>query len=234
MLGPSSRNGRCCEALSGGILELLLYSFLHFVLLIGRVLQALCLAFTANAATCGYSGVVEEKVREAESRATTARAGRKKAEKRASDAEQKVRDLEAKLSEAETARAQLDAKCQEEGAARQRAEEALAAAERERSRLMQEELPRQLEQARRLAVEDYMASADFKALLSAEYRNGFLDMKAGFRVSNPHIVGVDWSYALEVSEETAVEEEATPMIEEGEVTGEAMDFENLIDRKSVV
>ena len=147
--------------------------------------------------------------------------------------------MEEKLTEVEAARERGETQCQEEAAARRAAEEALSAAEREHARFVQEELPRQLEHARRLGWEDYKKSDEYAARIAAEYRTGFLDMKAGFRINNPNVVGVDWSFAPEDSEgfedgeaATPVIEEgeaATPMIEEGEVAEDEMDFENVID-----
>ena len=42
-------------------------------------------------------------------------------------------------------------------------------------------------------------------------------MKAGFVLTNPMVIGVDWSFVPEISRETAVEEEGTGAVEEGEV-----------------
>ena len=64
--------------------------------------------------------------------------------------------------------------------------------------------------------------------MAAQYKNGFLDMKAGFHLTNPHITGVDWSFAPEPSKETVAEDEGAPRVEEGEVTGDTMEIEDVI------
>ena len=78
-------------------------------------------------------------------------------------------------------------------------------------------------------VEDYQNSTEFDARLLAEYKEGMRDMKADFATSNPTMTGVDWSFVLEVSGETAVEEgEAQLEAEEGEVIGGARAVEDVV------
>ena len=206
-------------------------------------MQALCLAFSAHAASRGYSIAAGEKIKAAEDAASSARSSKRRAERKTKEAEQKVAALEKKVNDFEAARDRAEAQHREDEEARRAAEEAcraaeeaLAVAQREHARFVQEELPRQLEEARRLGWEDYQKSDEFEARIAAEYRTGFLDMKAGFHHTNPHIVGVDWSFAPEESEgsddgEAAMAEggeAATPMVEEGEVAEDDMDLEDMI------
>ena len=50
-------------------------------------------------------------------------------------------------------------------------------------------------------------------------------MKAGFNLTNPTIIGVDWSFVPEISRETVAEDQA---LEEGEVTGGAREAEDVV------
>ena len=113
---------------------------------------------------------------------------------------------------------------------RKKAEDDLAAAHSENSRFLQETLPAALDQARRLAFEEYQNSSEFDARLLVKYKEGMQDMKAGFTVSNPTVTGVDWSFVPEISGETTIEEEGAPQVEveEGEVTGGARSVEDVV------
>ena len=105
-----------------------------------------------------------------------------------------------------------------------RARDELASARAEHARYLEVALPAALEDARTQAVEDFLRSEDFHSRLVTEYHEGMRDMKAGFRIANPSVVGVDWSFVPEESGETA----AAEIIEEGEVSGAARAPEEVV------
>ena len=78
-------------------------------------------------------------------------------------------------------------------------------------------------------VEDFKQSEEFNSRLLAEYKDGMRDMKAGFALTNPIVTGVDWSFVLEMSGETAAEEEGTGAVKEGEVTGVTRELEEVVE-----
>ncbi|GMN48525.1 hypothetical protein TIFTF001_017705 [Ficus carica] len=155
-------------------------------------------------------GVAEEAKREAEARAQAAEEELRRVEEWAKKAEQ---DSE----EAETSRLEMEA-------AKKTAEQELAAARAEHKRYLEVAFPAALVDARVEAVEEFLRSEDFRARLVSEYQEGMRDIKAGFITANPSLVGVDWSFVPEESEETAAEGAA----EEGEVTGAAPAPENVV------
>ncbi|GMN64581.1 hypothetical protein TIFTF001_033663 [Ficus carica] len=109
-------------------------------------------------------------------------------------------------------------------AAKRTAKQELAAARAEHKRYLEVAFPAALADARVEAVEEFLRSEDFQARLVSEYQEGMWDMKAGFIEANPSLVGVNWSFVPEESEDTAVEGAA----EEGEVTGATPAPENLV------
>ncbi|GMN27154.1 hypothetical protein TIFTF001_040988 [Ficus carica] len=100
----------------------------------------------------------------------------------------------------------------------------LVSAEAEQDRYVKVAIPVALEEARAQAMEDFLQSEDFNSKLIAEYQEGMRDMKAGFTAANPSLVGVDWSFVLAESEETATEE----VPKEGEVSGAARAPEDVV------
>ncbi|GMN69813.1 hypothetical protein TIFTF001_038863 [Ficus carica] len=109
-------------------------------------------------------------------------------------------------------------------AAKKTAEQELTAARAEHKRYLEVAFPAALAVARVEAVEEFLRSEDFRARLVSEYQEGMRDMKAGFIAANPSLVGVDWSFVPEESEETAAE----GAVEEGEVMGTAPAPENVV------
>ena len=143
------------------------------------------------------------------------RNSKKKAENRTKAAEGKARDAEKRASDVEKRASEAEATLW-------RAKNELASARAEYDRYVQVALPAALEDAWRQAVED------FNAHLLAEYKDGMRDMKAGFALTNHTVTWVDWSFVLEMSKETAAEEEGVQAVEEGEVTGAAREPEEVV------
>ncbi|GMN69209.1 hypothetical protein TIFTF001_038260 [Ficus carica] len=162
-------------------------------------------------------GVAEEAKREAEARAKAADERARLAEEELRHVEDWTKKAERDSEEAETSRLEMEA-------ALKTVEQELAAARAEHKRYLEVVFPAALADARVEAVEEFLRSEDFRARLVSEYQEGMQDMKAGFIAANPSLVGVDWSFVPEKSEETAAE----GAMEEGEVTGAAPALENVV------
>ncbi|GMN46321.1 hypothetical protein TIFTF001_015498 [Ficus carica] len=147
--------------------------------------------------------------KEAKSARDAAREAEKRADDRARTAEDKLKAAENSALVAKTARAGMEESLR-------RAQDELASVRAEHARYLEVALPAALADARAQEVEDFLGFEDFHSRLVAEYQEGMRDMKAGFRMANPSVVGVDWSFVPEKSDETAVE-----IIKEGEVSGAA-------------
>ena len=91
----------------------------------------------------------------------------------------------------------------------------LTSARAEHARYIQVTFPAAFEESRARVVEDFLQFEDFNSRLVAEYKESMWDMKARFTMANPSVVGVNWSFVPEESEETAAEE----VQKEGEVSG---------------
>ncbi|GMN53229.1 hypothetical protein TIFTF001_022367 [Ficus carica] len=203
--------------------------YLHCVFLFSG-LQALSVAFLRSAVARSYANRVADDIKSAEAEARSAWSAEKKvksahdaakeAEKRAEDrvrgAEDKLKAAENSALVAEVARAGMKESLR-------RAQDELAFIRAEHARYLAVALPAALANARAQVVEDFFGSKDFHSRLVAEYQKGMWDMKAGFRMANPSVVGVDWSFEPEESGETAAE-----IIVEGEVSGAARAPEEVV------
>ncbi|GMN61229.1 hypothetical protein TIFTF001_030310 [Ficus carica] len=167
------------------------------------LIEGLCLALSRSAAARGYANRMADEVKAAEDEAWNVR----QVEKDTKAARDAAREAQKKAEEA-LRKAKID----------------LASARAEHDRYVKVALPAALEEARAQAVEDFLQSEDFNSRLVAEYQKGMRDMKAGFIAANPSLVGVDWSFVLAESEETAAEE----VPEEGEVFGAAHAPEDVV------
>ncbi|GMN20150.1 hypothetical protein TIFTF001_050008 [Ficus carica] len=136
-----------------------------------KLIEAVCLAFSGNAAARGYANRMAEEIKLAEREAC-----REGCQGRQGCSEGGLKEG------------------REQGEALRKAENDLASARAEHDR--------------------YIKFEDFNSRLVAEYQEGMRDMKAVFTAANPSVVGVDWSFVLAESEETAIEE----VQEEGEVS----------------
>ena len=127
----------------------------------------------------------------------------------------------------------MEKRASEAETALKRVEDELASLHAEYNRYIQVALPATLEDARQQEVEDFKQSEEFNSRLLAEYKDGMRDMKASFALTNPTVTGVDWSFVPEMSGETAVEEEGTGTVKEGEVTGVARDPVEVVEATGV-
>ncbi|GMN52756.1 hypothetical protein TIFTF001_021886 [Ficus carica] len=203
-----------------------------------KLIEGLCLAFSGSAAARGYVNRMADELKAAESEARhvrkaekdgnafrdAAREAQKKAKVRAKSAEGRVKSSEewARIAKKDASNAEI-ARCELEEALR-KAKSDLASAQAEHDRYVKVVLPAALEVARAQAVEDFLQSEDFNSRLVVEYQESIRDMKAGFTVANPSLVGVDWSFVSAESEETAAEE----VPEEGEVSSAARAPEDVV------
>ncbi|GMN59471.1 hypothetical protein TIFTF001_028552 [Ficus carica] len=195
-----------------------------------QLIGALSVTFSGSAAARSYANRVADDIKSAETEARSARSAEKEAksardaareaEKRAEDrargAEDKLKAAENSALVAEAARAGMEESLRRE-------QDELASVRAEHARYLEVALPAALADARAQAVEEFLGSEDFHSRLVAEYQEGMRDMKAGFRMVNPSVVGVDWSFVPEESSETATE-----IIEEGEVSGAARAPEEVV------
>ncbi|GMN30726.1 hypothetical protein TIFTF001_041497 [Ficus carica] len=195
-----------------------------------QLIGALSVMFSGSAAARSYANRVADEIKSAEAEAKSARSVEKEAksacdvareaEKRADDraraAEDKLKAAENSALVAEAARAGMEESLR-------RAQDELASVRAEHARYLEVAIPAALADARAQAVEDFLGSEDFHSRLVAEYQEGMRDMKAGFRMVNPSVVGVDWSFVPEEFGETAAE-----IIEEGEVSGAARTPEKVV------
>ncbi|GMN18671.1 hypothetical protein TIFTF001_050824 [Ficus carica] len=200
-----------------------------------RLTGDLCLLFSGSAAARAHANRIadELKAAEADIRAlrrsekeakaaaeeakNTAEEKAKAAEELAKRAEDKLRRVEDWVASAERKAEEAETSRLETQAALRKAEEDLAAARASHQRYLEVAFPAALEDAKAIAVAEYLESEDFQARLVAEYNDGMRDMKAGFIATNSSLAEVDWSFVPDWSDQTMAEEAA----EEGEVTGEA-------------
>ncbi|GMN62260.1 hypothetical protein TIFTF001_031350 [Ficus carica] len=186
-----------------------------------KLIEALCISISGSAVAREAANRAADDLKAVVSAARDDRS----AEKAAKEARNLARDAEKKAIE-EAKAADAWAKAAEERA--QRAEERIRAAkewaqaaEKDASDARQqlEEAGRKakadLAFARAQAVDEYLQSDEFQARLVAEYKDGMRDMKLGFTDANPTLVGVNWSFLPEESDETMVED----ALEEGEESG---------------
>ncbi|GMN60007.1 hypothetical protein TIFTF001_029094 [Ficus carica] len=203
-----------------------------------KLIETLCILFSGSAAAKAHANRMADEVKSAEADARTARRSEKEArtargvaeeakreaEARAQAAEEELRRVEEWAKKAEWDSEEAKTSRLEMEAAKKTAEQELAAARAEHKRYLEVAFPAALADARVEAVEEFLRSEDFRARLVSEYQEGMRDMKAGFIAANPSLVGVDWSFVPEESEETVTEGAA----EEGEVTGAAPAPENVV------
>ncbi|GMN65310.1 hypothetical protein TIFTF001_034375 [Ficus carica] len=175
-----------------------------------KLIEALCLAFSGSAAAQGYANHIEEAVSSANSKAMSARNVEKKVADKVKAVEEKLKDAEKRAYEA------VDAQRKAENV-RRKAENDLAAAQSSHSRYLQVAMHAALDETLQQAVEDYQQSNEFNR-----------DMKAGFALTKPTVIGVDWLFVPEVFGEIAAEGERAPEAEEGEVTGGAREAEETL------
>ncbi|GMN20858.1 hypothetical protein TIFTF001_044685 [Ficus carica] len=203
-----------------------------------KLIETLCILFSGSAAAKEHANRMADEVKAAEANARSSRRSEKEArtsrgvaeearrevEARAKAAEEELRCVEQWAKKAERDSEEVETSRLEMEAAKKTAEQELAAARAEHKRYLEVAFPAALADARVEAVEEFLRSEDFRARLVSEYQEGMRDMKAGFIAANPSLVGVDWSFVSEKSEETAVE----GAVEEGEVTGAAPAPENVV------
>ncbi|GMN64596.1 hypothetical protein TIFTF001_033669 [Ficus carica] len=196
-----------------------------------KLVETLCILFSGSAAAKAHANRMADEVKSAEADARSARRSEKEARtargvaeeaKREAEARAKAADERARLAEEELRRVEDWAKKAERDseeaetsrlemeAALKTAEQELAAAHAEHKRYLEVAFPAALADARVEAVEEFLRSEDFRAHLVSEYQEGMWDMKAGFIAANPSLVGVDWSFVPEESEETAAEGAVKP------------------------
>ncbi|GMN20405.1 hypothetical protein TIFTF001_043081 [Ficus carica] len=203
-----------------------------------KLIETLCILFSGSAAAKAHANRMADEVKSAEADARTVRRSEKEArtargvaeeakrvaEARAQAAEEELRRVEEWAKKAERDSEEAETSRLEMEAAKKTAEQELAAARAEHKRYLEVAFPAALADARVEAVEEFLRSEDFRARLVSEYQEGMRDMKAGFIAANPSLVGVDWSFVPEESEDTVVEGAA----EEGEVMGAAPAPENVV------
>ncbi|GMN20967.1 hypothetical protein TIFTF001_040008 [Ficus carica] len=203
-----------------------------------KLIETLCILFFGSAAAKAHANRMADEVKSAEADARTARRSEKdakiargaaeeakrEAEARAQATEEELRRAEEWAKKAERDREEAETSRLEMEAAKKTAEQELAAARAEHERYLEVAFPAALANARAEAVEEFLRSEDFQARLVSEYQEGMRDMKAGFISANPSLVGVNWSFVPEESEDTVVEGAA----EEGEVTGATPAPENVV------
>ncbi|GMN73836.1 hypothetical protein TIFTF001_052260 [Ficus carica] len=203
-----------------------------------KLIETLCILFSGSAAAKAYANRVADEVKSAEADARAARRSEKEArtargiteetkrvaEERAQAAEDELRRVEELAKKAERDSEEAETLRLEMEAAKRTAEQELAPARAEHKRYLEVALPAALADARVEAVEEFLRSKDFQACLVSEYQEGIRDMKAGFIEAKPSLVGVNWSFVPEESEDTAIE----GATEEGEVTGATPAPENLV------
>ncbi|GMN22133.1 hypothetical protein TIFTF001_051182 [Ficus carica] len=195
-----------------------------------QLIGALSVAFSGSAAARSYTNRVADDIKSAEAEAKSAwsaekeaksaRDAAREAEKRADD---RARAAEDKLKAAENSALVVEAARAGMEESLQRAQDELVSVRAEHARYLEVALPAALANARAQAVEDFLGSEDFHSRLVAEYQEGMRDMKVGFRMANPSVVGVDWSFVPEESGETAAE-----IIKEGEVSAAARAPEEVV------
>nr|GMN73997.1 hypothetical protein TIFTF001_052293 [Ficus carica]GMN74001.1 hypothetical protein TIFTF001_052294 [Ficus carica] len=203
-----------------------------------KLIETLCILFSGSATAKAHANRVANEVKSAEADARAARRSEKEArtargiteeakrvaEERAQAAEDELRRVEELAKKAERDSEEAETLRLEMEAAKRTAEQELAPARAEHKRYLEVALPAALADARVEAVEEFLRSEDFQARLVSEYQEGMRDMKAGFIEAKPSLVGVNWSFVPEESEDTAIEGAA----EEGEVTGATPAPENLV------
>ncbi|GMN27968.1 hypothetical protein TIFTF001_049417 [Ficus carica] len=203
-----------------------------------KLIETLCILFSGSATAKAHANRMANEVKSAEADARTARRSEKEArtargvaeeakreaEARAQAAEEELRRVEEWAKKAERDSKEAETSRLEMEVAKKTAEQELAAARTEHKRYLEVAFPAALADARVEVVEEFLRSEDFRARLVSEYQEGMRDMKAGFIAANPSLVGVDWSFVPEESEETAAEGVA----EEGEVTSAAPALENVV------
>ncbi|GMN61201.1 hypothetical protein TIFTF001_030284 [Ficus carica] len=182
-----------------------------------QLIETVCILFSGSAAARAHSNrMADEAKKEVEDRAKAAEEAARSVEEKLRRAEEWAKKAEQKSEEAETLWLELDV-------ALKKVEQELEAARAEQKRYLEVALPAALNDARAQAVQQYLQSEDFRARLVTEYKDGMRDMKAGF-IATPSLVGVDWSFVPEESEETAAE----GALEEGEASGAAPVPENVV------